>query len=158
MNIFLLDKDTTLNAQYHTNKHVTKMIVETSQMLCTAHFILDGTTDYDGVKLYRPTHKNHPSAVWIRKSKANYLYARDLLRSLITEYDYRYGIDLSKYSRPRKFALMNPPNNILDIPFQDFMDFPMAMPDELRIQDDPVQAYRNYYNRDKSHLHSWTKR
>jgi hypothetical protein len=38
------------------------------------------------------------------------------------------------------------------------MDFPMAMPDELRIQDDPVQAYRNYYNRDKSHLHSWTKR
>lgn len=30
------------------------------------------------------------------------------------------------------------------------MDFPMAMPDELRIQDDPVQAYRNYYNRDKS--------
>lgn len=158
MNLFLLDKDVTLNAQYHVNKHVTKMIVETSQMLCTAHHILDGTTEFEGIKLYRPTHKNHPSTVWIRKNKYNYLYARDLLRALITEYDFRYGRDLSKYSRPRKFAKMSYPDNISEEPFEDFKDFPMAMPEELRIKEDPVQAYRNYYIRDKSGLHSWTKR
>ena len=33
----------------------------------------------------------------------------------------------------------------------------MAMPDNIK-EDDPVQAYRDYYNTHKRHIFSWTKR
>lgn len=38
MNIFLLDKNPEKCAAYHTDRHVVKMIVETAQLLCTAHW------------------------------------------------------------------------------------------------------------------------
>lgn len=36
MNIFILDNDIEKCAQYHVDKHVSKMILESSQLLCTA--------------------------------------------------------------------------------------------------------------------------
>jgi hypothetical protein len=42
MNIFILDKDPVLAAQLQCDKHVVKMIVESAQMLSTAHRMLDG--------------------------------------------------------------------------------------------------------------------
>ena len=42
MNIFYLDHNPLLSAQYHCDKHVCKMIVEYAQMLSTAHRIVDG--------------------------------------------------------------------------------------------------------------------
>jgi len=39
MNIFFLDEDPTLSAQYHVDKHVVKMILETAQLLCGAHHV-----------------------------------------------------------------------------------------------------------------------
>ena len=43
MNIFVLDKNPIRAAQLQCDKHVVKMIVESAQMLSTAHRILDGT-------------------------------------------------------------------------------------------------------------------
>jgi hypothetical protein len=43
MNIFYLDKHPKVAAQMSCDKHVCKMIVESAQMLSTAHRILDGT-------------------------------------------------------------------------------------------------------------------
>ena len=42
MNIFVLDEDPTIAAQMQCDKHVVKMIVESAQMLSTAHRMLDG--------------------------------------------------------------------------------------------------------------------
>ena len=42
MNIFILDEDPTIAAQMQCDKHVVKMIVESAQMLSTAHRMLDG--------------------------------------------------------------------------------------------------------------------
>ena len=42
MNIFVLNKDPVLAAQEQCDKHVVKMIVESAQMLSTAHRMLDG--------------------------------------------------------------------------------------------------------------------
>ena len=39
MNIFILDEDPKRAAEYHCDKHVCKMILESGQMLCTAHWI-----------------------------------------------------------------------------------------------------------------------
>lgn len=43
MNIFVLDENPRLAAQYHLDLHVLKMILEYAQILSTAHRVLDGT-------------------------------------------------------------------------------------------------------------------
>ena len=42
MNIFVLDNDPIKAAEYSCDKHVVKMIVESCQMLSSAHRVLDG--------------------------------------------------------------------------------------------------------------------
>ena len=42
MNLFILDLDPVSAAQQQCDKHVPKMIVESAQMLSTAHRMLDG--------------------------------------------------------------------------------------------------------------------
>ncbi len=42
MNIFYRDNSPALAAKYHNDKHVVKMILESAQMLSTAHRVLDG--------------------------------------------------------------------------------------------------------------------
>ena len=42
MNIFAIDKDPIQSAMWMVDKHVVKMILETAQLLSTAHRILDG--------------------------------------------------------------------------------------------------------------------
>jgi len=42
MNIFYLDKDPVIAAQMSADKHCVKMILESAQMLSTAHRVLDG--------------------------------------------------------------------------------------------------------------------
>ena len=62
MNIFYLDKDPVKAAQVQYNKHVVKMILESAQMLCTAHHVYG---DPDSVP-YKQAHLNHPSTIWTR--------------------------------------------------------------------------------------------
>ena len=45
MNIFILDNDPVKAAQQQCDKHIPKMIVESAQMLSTAHRMLDGTLE-----------------------------------------------------------------------------------------------------------------
>ena len=47
MNIFYLDRDTKVAAEMHCDKHVVKMILESAQMMSTAHRVLDGDTYAD---------------------------------------------------------------------------------------------------------------
>ena len=60
MNIFHLDRDPVQSAQWMIDKHVVKMIVESAQLLSTAHRVLDGEEYYDknknGHKLKRWLH------------------------------------------------------------------------------------------------------
>ena len=39
MNIFVLDRDPELAAKYHCDKHVVKMVLESAQMMCAAHWM-----------------------------------------------------------------------------------------------------------------------
>ena len=38
MNIFVLDRDPELAAKYHCDKHAVKMVLESAQMMCAAHW------------------------------------------------------------------------------------------------------------------------
>jgi len=62
MNIFYLDKDPVKAAQLQYNKHVVKMILESAQMLCTAHHVHGNPDDVP----YKQAHLNHPSTMWVR--------------------------------------------------------------------------------------------
>ena len=53
-------------SEMHCNKHVVKMILETAQMLSTAHRVIDGDEYADAMGLYKMAHKNHPSTIWTR--------------------------------------------------------------------------------------------
>ena len=87
MNIFYLSHDPVQAAKYQYNKHVVKMILETAQLLCTAHHELGTNIDIP----YKATHKNHPSAIWVRSSAEAYMWAYEHMLALGKEYTKRYG-------------------------------------------------------------------
>ena len=72
MNIFCLDEDPIKAVQMMCDKHIVKMILESAQLMSTAHRELDG--DNANENLYKSTHKNHPSAKWVRESLWNYVW------------------------------------------------------------------------------------
>lgn len=169
MNIFYLSHSPKQCAKWMVDRHVVKMILETAQLLSTAHRILDGEeyiekkngrnikrwkldSDLDQ-KIYSATHVNHPSAVWARESIQNYDWLHDHFTCLCHEYSYRYHKrhkchDMSKY-------LVKPPKNIPDV---GMTPVKCAMKPEFIISEDAVINYRNYYRNGKKHLFKWTDR
>lgn len=159
MNIFFLSMDATEAAQMQGNKHVIKMILETAQMLCTAHRVLDGDPknkfklpDAREDTFYKATHRNHPSAVWARTSIENYNWLVDHFEALLKEYTYRY--DKRHASGRLLYDIQSPPKNLTA---WDFTTPPSCMPDEYKIGD-LVANYREYYRKAKTHLHQWKVR
>jgi hypothetical protein len=171
MNIFYLDNDTEKCAEYHLDKHVVKMILEYCQLLSTAHRLSDGLVEpgisksgrnvkrwrlldsRDSV-LYQATHTNHPSAVWARASKENYLWLADLLVKLCKEYTRRYGKVHKCESDGLVNALQQAPSGIRS---KGFTQPTPAMPDEYK-SDDSLMSYRTYYIKDKAYIASWKTR
>ena len=95
MNIFVLDEDPKFCAIAHCDKHVVKMILETAQMICTAHHFIGG---YDYHIPYKSTHTNHPCNRWLRDSVENYKWLVQLITHLNDEYRYRYDKDVNHKS------------------------------------------------------------
>ena len=170
MNIFYLDESPIQSARWMIDKHVVKMIVESAQLLSTAHRVLDGDMEivlsptgrkskqyvlYDGrdTDFYKATHVNHPSAIWCRSSVENYGWLVDHLYALLAEYSYRY----SKKHKTADVAyyLQSPPFKLKK---WDFTPPPSAMAQEYIISDDPIVNYRNYYKLAKTRMHSWKLR
>ena len=89
MNLFYLHPDPTVAAQMQCDKHVVKMLLETAQMLCTAHHEVDGSRAPK--RLYKSAYKNHPSTRWVRADAYHYEWAYKHFAALCDEYTYRYG-------------------------------------------------------------------
>src|SRR5574343_561635 len=137
MNIFWLDDDTTRAAQYHCDKHVVKMCVEYAQLLSSAMHILAPERCSDTFP-YKLTHKNHPCAIWTRKSYSNFILLRHLAIALGDEFTLRYGkehksIEIIKLM-PTDFAFPNIEQT----------EPPQCRPD-LYKSSNRVEAYRKYY-------------
>lgn len=73
MNIFVLDYTPQKAAEYHCDKHVVKMILESAQILCAVHH-----KNGDSNVPYKLTHKNHPCTIWAGESRSNYLWLTQL--------------------------------------------------------------------------------
>jgi hypothetical protein len=153
MNIFFLDYDVKKCAQYHVDKHVVKMILETAQLLCGVHHVTAHDTAHDTAHVpYKLSHKNHPCSIWSRESLSNYLYLCELGLELCEEYTYRYG-KRHKSQDVIEWCLINKPN----IPDIGFTEPAMAMPDEYKVKS-VIESYRNYYMGAKSGFAVWKNR
>ena len=139
MNIFYLDKCPVKAAQVQYNKHVVKMILESAQMLCTAHHCYGDKYQVENVP-YKQAHLNHPSTVWTRRSKSTYMWLYNHMIALGDEYKKRYGKTHLSITKCKDFLAV-PPRHIQG---DDWCQPPQAMPDEYKDKCS-IQAYWNYY-------------
>jgi len=147
MNIFVLDLDISRCARYHCDRHVSKMILESVQILCTALHARGFAPPY------RPTHAKHPCVLWVAESYDNFLWLGQLARSLNEEYRYRYGKD-------RDHASIAVLEQIQAMRFEarGMTEFAQAMPEQYKVPGDAVSAYRAFYLGEKHAFAKWTGR
>lgn len=152
MNIFILSENPQRAAQYHCDKHVVKMVLESAQLLCSAHHIAghvewkDKDPHVGPIPIYHLSHPSHPCTLWAVKSVGNYLWLLELFEELLKEYTKRYK-KIHSCSRLLP-ALRLIPQGLPRIPRTEFVT---VMPDEY-VSQDPVESYRRYYREGKSHL------
>jgi hypothetical protein len=171
MNIFYLNYDPKTCAEYHCDRHVVKMIIEYAQLMSTAHRVLDGeeyidkTANGHKIKRWRmkderyenglmkASHVNHPSGIWTRFSKQNYIWLNTMWQYLLKEYTYRYG----KRHACEKYqdVLYVLPINILD---RYFTEPTPAMPDYCKVSGNSIASYHKYYINEKVSFAKWKNR
>ena len=159
MNLFILSLLPKEIAEYMMDKHVSKILLEAVQMLCSAKRILD-PEDVINEKLYKLAHKNHPVTIWCRKSKQNFLWTLELVDALHDEWKFRYGHPDSKMHKSFLIAQTIREHLPKDDVFEEkgLTPFALAMPDKYKT-DDAVLSYRNYYmSEEKQKIASWKKK
>lgn len=174
MNIFVLDNDPENAARLQCDKHVVKMIVESAQMLSTAHRILDGLKEKKPSKsgkrmidaysfndereslLYKAVHAKHPCTVWTMENDSNYFWHYIHFLALCEEYTYRYGKIHSTFSLLAD-VLSELPKNIKS---GMLTKQPLAMQSNPECMfDDVVKSYRAFYQTKQNRFKmEWTNR
>ena len=107
MNIFAIERDADggidwiASAKSQDNYRVVKMILESTQMLCTTINELAG----EQVTPYRSTHKNHPSTKWVRESSYNFQCLDDTPLPLCMPDEFKTDDVVTSY---RKFYASKP--------------------------------------------------
>jgi hypothetical protein len=147
MNIFYLSRDPVRAAKVQYNKHVVKMILESAQMLCTAHHHY-AELNYPMIEVpYKKAHYNHPSTIWCRQNAKQYMWLYDHMIALGAEYTKRYNkthLTTTKCKEPLKQLP-------LGIPDSTFTEPPQCMPEEHK-RESAIHAYWLYYVHDKSSI------
>jgi hypothetical protein len=155
------------------DKHVVKMIVESAQMLSTAHRVLDGekvVAKRNGRKyttfqhptlddvLYKSVHVNHPCTQWTIETSENYLWHYDHFVALAEEYTYRYGKTHRSFTLLKEH-LRNLPENI-SVGQRTQFRLAMKSHPECMDENDPVTSYRKFYCTKKERISPivWTIR
>lgn len=153
MNIFATSECPKQSAREHCYRHVVKMILEYSQLLSTAHRIIDGDSYADSVGLLKKTHHNHPSSKWCRESSYHYKWLFIMLCELHKIYEEHSG--KTHASKRILKALGKLPENIAGNGF--VMPAP-AMPDKFKahaIFEGRCVAYQMYL---KEKFQEWLDR
>lgn len=171
----MLDNDPRRAAEFHCDKHVVKMILESGQMLCAAHWLgwarmlnapplkprqlqqwLFDNVPKDLQPPWKMSHINHPCTQWTRNVWGNYMWHSRLGLALCDVYTERYNKVHKSHEVHRWLNRHIPPT------FESFIDnpvgttpFAVCMPDECKIPGDPIASYRNYYNLKKVRFARW---
>lgn len=148
MNIFVLDKDPRLCAQYHDDVRVNKMCVEYTQLLSTV----------SGVG-YKPVRMNPDCVWWVRESVINQGWLICLAYELFGVFmDRRKG--LTQHCSYDTFSMIVSSDetyrHILDhyIRYQIYplpQSWNYSVPDDCIVEGDIVESYRLCFNRYKKY-------
>jgi len=85
LNIFATDDNYIFASWDLDDKRMIKMILESTQMLCTA------VNEHGGKSPYKSTHKGHPCTKWVMESYENFLWLDNYTRALCDRYERTYG-------------------------------------------------------------------
>jgi len=153
MNIFAVDADPLSAAKQLPDRHVTKMILESAQMLSlvfSPHYWDIGTVSkVDGTpfKTAKGAFKKHPCTIWAAASPANCAWliqhALGLCSEFYARYNKHHGLRESLFESKKLFHReTGDPITI----FRDVTGFARAMPDEYKLDTsiDDIMAYRMY--------------
>jgi len=162
MNIFVLDRDPKIAAYQMCDKHVVKMILESAQMLSAVldcqyknkHRSKDDEPVIErfGLPGYPKAHTKHPCTLWVRASKQNDMWLVKHMRALCFEYFKRYN----KFHKYDAYPLLYE----AQLKYCEFeqpcaTEFVQAITNKELHRDDPVEAYREYYRKEKAHFCTW---
>ena len=179
MNLFYLDDDLDKCAEYHVDKHIVKMPLEVAQLMCTAIWVDEhlgfvpralNKEERDHLNAlkkeikhlpmeerpltpYLPMMYNHPCTIWVRSSLDNYEWTHCYGNALNDEYHYRYAKQHKSI-----VEVVNKLPEPKNMPRLGFTEFGLAMPDELKDYNNPIQSYRDYYHLDKATFAVWSHR
>ena len=131
---------------YHPDKHIVKMPVEAAQLLSNAFYKIGKLPHV----VYKPSHLHHPLNKWVCESLNNWLWWAEYTLLMGKEYSFRYGKKHASVEMVKKFT-------IPELPIIGMTPFVKCVPEEFRHLD-VVEAYRQYFIRDKNHIRKYTKR
>lgn len=160
MNLFILSLDPRKIAEYMMDKHISKIILEAVQMLCSSLRVLEPDDEEIDAKVYKMAHKNHPVTIWCRTSRENFEWTLELIECMHAEWKWRYNHKEDKKHKSYIMAeyLKEKIPAETKFPEKGLTKFALAMPNEYKCED-PVKAYRNYYmSPEKQKIASWNKK
>jgi hypothetical protein len=155
VNLFILDEDPQLAAEYHCDRHVIRAILDVTQALSAAHIVWDGIgTARERIPGIRLRSETHTCSEWVRQNHKNYEWAWSLLDALTYQYELRFNVE-------HKFVVMGLRRRLHLFPFSlpagyDTTPFVQCMPPIYqRDATEAVEAYREYYWFDKRRIATW---
>lgn len=135
MNIFVLDQHPETAAKMQHDKHVVKMVLESTQMLCSAFDVIHKPP-------YKRAYFNHPCTIWARTSEDNYRWL--LLHGLSLAYEYKHRYNKTHASQKVLGWCWNNYKSLIEFPQSGLTKHVTAMPDKYK-EDDAVASYIKYY-------------
>lgn len=92
MNIFQTDLDPYQAADWLCVEHLAKMPLESAQLISTVIHHMSGldTTLIERMGFYKPTHVKHPSTLWLKHSRANFVWLIDHMSGMEKRYNQSY--------------------------------------------------------------------
>ncbi len=143
MNIFAIEGegnqiDWVKSAKSLDNYRVVKMILESTQMICTTINIQHDKQ----ITPYKNAHVNHPSTIWTRTSSANFNCLLKHTESMLEEYTERFGKEHKCKSVIFK-ALKHYDRSLFDLHEETVL--PLCMDNQYK-GDTVVESYRRFYS------------
>lgn len=163
MNIFVLSLDPVQAAQMQCDKHVPKMLLESTQLLCNA---IDHGMDQlpsalslrEGKGVYKKAHLGHPCSKWTLESRHNWLWLLAHAFALLEEYKFRFQNKSHKCEEMLLWLSDHKEGITLEMPDTAGMTpFALAVGDEYKTRLTAVLAYRDFYRATKARFAKWQK-
>jgi hypothetical protein len=135
--IYFLDNDAKIAASYLADRHLSPLLCNTCTVICTI------LSNY-GIEVPQKTIKPNTLTNWASLSKGNFTWIKEYAVGLSEAFELRYGkrhltsIDLKTLKIPE------------DLPRIKITEFPQMIPDRFKLEDNPIEAYRNFYVHEKA--------